>query len=153
VAPGRTLYLFATGTGIAPFMSLIQEPEIYNRYDQIVLNHTCRFEAELVFDDYLRQGVHEHPLVGEEAAQQLLYYPTVTREDYYRTGRVTAHMDDGSLWGELGLPAMDPEHDRAMVCGGPAMLETLTEELKSRGFDAGDRGEAGGYAIEKAFVG
>jgi ferredoxin--NADP+ reductase len=153
VAPGRNLYLFSTGTGIAPFMSLIQEPEIYNRYERIVLNHTCRLQAELVFDQYLREGVNEHPLVGEEAAAQLLYYPTVTREDYYRTGRVTAHMDDGSLWGELGLDKMDPEHDRAMVCGGPAMLETLVDELKSRGFDPGDRGEAGGYAIEKAFVG
>jgi len=153
VAPGRTLYLFSTGTGIAPFMSLIQEMEIYNRYERIVLNHTCRYKAEHVFDDYLRGGIEEHPLVGEEAARQLLYYPTVTREDGERTGRVTAHMADGRLWGEFGLDAMDPEHDRAMVCGGPAMLETLVEELKSRGFDPGDRGEAGGYAIEKAFVG
>jgi ferredoxin--NADP+ reductase len=152
VAPGRTLYLFSTGTGIAPFMSLIQEPEIYNRYERIVLNHTCRFQPDLVYDRYLREGIAEHPLVGEEAAQQLLYYPTLTRADYERTGRITEHLDDGRLWSELGLPAMDPEHDRAMICGGPSMLQTLSDELTSRGFKGGDRGEAGDYAIEKAFV-
>lgn len=152
VAPGRTLYLFATGTGIAPFMSLIQEPDIYQRYAQIVLNHTCRVATDLVYDQYLRAGIHEHPLIGEEAAQQLYYYPTLTRESFERTGRITEHLADGRLWHALGLPPMDPGHDRAMICGGPAMLETLTEEMTNRGFRPGDRGEAGDYAIEKAFV-
>ncbi len=152
VAPGRTLYLFSTGTGIAPFMSLIQDPEIYNRYEQVVLNHTCRFKPDLVYDTYLREGIQEHPLVGEEAAAQLRYYPTLTRDSFERTGRITEHIADGRLWQDLGLPPMDPEHDRAMICGGPSMLQTLTDELTARGFRAGDRGEAGDYAIEKAFV-
>jgi ferredoxin--NADP+ reductase len=153
VAPGRVLYLFSTGTGIAPFISLIQEPEIYNRYEKIVLNHTCRYKGDLVFDDFLRREMPEHPLVGEEAAEQLLYYPTVTREPYERAGRVTEHLASGQLQRELGLPAMEHGRDKAMICGSPGMLETVQASLQSMGFQPGDRGEAGDYSIEKAFVG
>lgn len=153
VAPGRVLYLFSTGTGIAPFLSLIQDPDLYPRYEKIVLNHTCRFKADLVFDRWLRQELPEHPLVGEEAQRQLLYFPTVTREDYERRGRVTEYLRDGRLQQEFGLPAIDAEHDRAMICGSPAMLEEISATVEELGFKSGDRGIAGDYAIEKAFVG
>ncbi len=151
--PGRVLYMFSTGTGIAPFLSLIQDMDLYPRYEKIVLNHTCRFKSDLVFDRWLREEMPEHPLVGEEASRQLLYYPTVTREPFERQGRVTDHLRDGRLQEELGLPALDAEHDRAMICGSPAMLEELTNTLEELGFKSGDRGIAGDYAIEKAFVG
>ena len=153
VAPGRVLYLFSTGTGVAPFLSLIQDPDLYPRYDKIVLNHTCRYKGDLVFDRWIREEMPEHPLVGEEVAQQLLYFPTVTREDYERRGRVTEHLRTGSLQKELGLEPIDREHDRAMICGSPGMLEELTRTLEDLGLQAGDRGVAGDYAIEKAFVG
>lgn len=153
VAPGRVLYLFSTGTGIAPFLSLIQDPDLYPRYDKIVLNHTCRFKGDLVFDQWIREEMPEHPLVGEEAAEKLLYYPTVTRERYEREGRVTLHLRDGRLHEELALPSIDRAQDRAMICGSPGMLEEISSTLEEMGFQSGDRGVAGDYAIEKAFVG
>jgi ferredoxin--NADP+ reductase len=151
--PGKRLYLLATGTGLAPFMSIIRDPETYERFDKVVLAHGVRKISDLGYQQYITEEIGKHELVGEQCASQLLYYPTVTREPFRNQGRVTDLLDSGKMSADLGLPELDKEHDRVMLCGSPSMLKDTVELLEKRGFDEGSTtGEPGAYVIERAFV-
>lgn len=151
--PGRNLYLLSTGTGLAPFLSIIKDPETYERFDKVVLTHGVRHVSELAYADTIERELPEEEFLGDYVRDKLLYYPTVTREPFRNQGRLTTLIESGKLWSDLGLPALDPAHDRAMLCGNPAMLHDLSAMLDARGFEVSPRiGEAGDYVIERAFV-
>ncbi|WP_312395868.1 ferredoxin--NADP reductase [Stutzerimonas kunmingensis] len=151
--PGKHLYLLGTGTGLAPFMSIVRDPEAYERFDKIVLVHGVREVSELAYHDYLTEELPAHEFLGEEVRAKLLYYPTVTREAFRNTGRINTLIETGKLTDDLGLPRLNPETDRVMLCGSPAMLDTLTGQLDALGFQAApSQGVPGDYVIERAFV-
>jgi len=150
--PGRHLYLFATGTGLAPFMSIIRDPETYEKFEHIVLVHGVRRKDELAYHDLLVEHLPAHELIGDRVSSQLLYYPTVTRESYRNTGRVTELIDSGKLFSDLKLPPLDPAHDRVMICGSPAMLRDLKHLLEVRGLPEGNTSKPGAFVIERAFA-
>lgn len=151
--PGKNLYLFGTGTGLAPYMSIIRDPETYERFEKVILVHGVRYKSELAYHEYLTEELPNHEYLGELAQEQLLYYPTVTREDFVNQGRITDLVESGKLTDDLGLPRLDPEQDRAMICGSPAMLEDLSNMLDQMGFTASPKtGVPGEYVIERAFV-
>ena len=150
--PGKRLYLLATGTGLAPFASIIKDPEAYERFPTIVLVHGCRQVAELEFGRQTAAALRQSEFLGEAASKQLLYYPAVTREFHDHQGRITDLIENGRLFGDLGLPVLDPETDRVMLCGNPEMLKDLRQMLVARGFVEGSGGTPGDYVIEKAFV-
>ncbi len=150
--PGKNLYLLGTGTGLAPFVSIIKDPDTYDRYEHIVLVHGCREVAELGYGELVVNTLLEDEFFGEMAREKLLYYPTVTREAFRNTGRITTLLETGKLQEDLGLPALSHETDRVMLCGSPAMLEDLNKFLAARGFKEGSHSEPGHYVIEKAFV-
>ena len=152
--PGKRLFLFASGTGLAPFMSLIHDPETYERFEKIILVHGVRWTNELAYRDYLEHDLREHEFFGDLAREQLVYYPTVTREPFRHEGRVTELIESGKLFADLGITPLDPESDRAMICGSPAMLADTAALLDARGFKVARHytGELGDYVIERAFV-
>jgi ferredoxin/flavodoxin---NADP+ reductase len=151
--PGRTLYLLATGTGLAPFMSIIQDPETYEKFEHVVLAHGVRTSQELAYAEFISQELPQHPFLGEEIAAKLLYYPTVTRESFRNVGRLTDLMRSGKLSIDLGLPPADPKLDRAMICGSVEMLRDMSALLDERGFEVSPgTGELGDYVIERAFA-
>lgn len=151
--PGRHLYFLSTGTGLAPFMSLIRDPEAYEHYDKVVLIHGVRTVSELAYADYITKELPENEFFGEEVRQKLIYYATVTREPFRNQGRLTDLINSGKLFEDIGLPPLNPETDRAMLCGSPAMLDDTVALLDARGFKISPRiGEAGDYVIERAFV-
>lgn len=151
--PGRNLYLFSTGTGLAPFISVIQDPETYARFEKVVLVHGVRTIADLAYRGFITDELPRHELVGEEARAKLIYFPTVTREKFINNGRITTHFDHGTLSEKAGLPTLNPATDRAMICGGPEMLKDLSRTLDERGFQISPGvGELGDYVIERAFV-
>ena len=150
--PGKRLYLLATGTGLAPFLSIIRDPATYERYEQVVLAHGVRRESDLAYRSFIEEELPQHILVGEQVREQLLYYPTVTREPFRNQGRLTDLVEDGKLARDLALPAVDPEHDRFMLCGSPSMLKDLVGILEAKGFDEASSDRRGSYVIERAFV-
>jgi len=151
--PGKHLYLFSTGTGLAPFMSLVKDPEMYERFEKIVLIHGVRRVSELAYEDYLTKVLPQDEFLGEMVQKQLVYYPTVTREPFRNRGRLTDLIASGKLYEDLGLPLLSPETDRAMICGSPSMLKETSELLDSRGFKISPHiGTPGDYVIERAFV-
>jgi ferredoxin--NADP+ reductase len=151
--PGRTLYLLATGTGLAPFLALVKDPETYERFETIVLTHGVRGAGDLAYADYIRHELPKHEFLGEQIARKLRYYPAVSRGAFARQGRLTTLLDSGRMAQELGLPPLDPAHDRAMICGGPQMLADFRRILDARGFHAAPRiGTPGHYVFERAFV-
>jgi ferredoxin--NADP+ reductase len=150
--PGKTLYMLGTGTGLAPFVSIVKDPETYERYDHLVLVHGCREIAELGYGELVVNRLHDDEFFGELAREKLLYYPTVTREPFRNTGRVTTLLETGKLEADLGLPRLRLETDRVMLCGSPDMLNDLTAFLKDRNFVEGNHSEPGHFVIEKAFV-
>jgi ferredoxin/flavodoxin---NADP+ reductase len=152
LAPGERLYLLASGTGLAPFLSIIRDPETYERFSQVVVAHGVRFARELGYERYIREELPRHELVGEQVGRQLLYYPTVTREPFRNQGRITTLLEQGKLGADLGLPPLDAEHDRVMICGSPAMLADTVALLEARGFREGSSDGAGHYVVERAFV-
>lgn len=153
VKPGKHLYFFSTGTGLAPFMSLIRDPEAYEHFDKIILVHGVRTVSELAYADFITKDLPENEFFGEEVRKKLIYYPTVTREAFRNQGRLTDLINSGKLFEDIGLPPLNPETDRAMLCGSPAMLEDTCALLNERGFKISPRiGEAGDYVIERAFV-
>ena len=152
VRPGKRLYLLATGTGLAPFMSIIRDLETYERFEHVIVAHGVRTISELGYADYIRNELPQHELVGENVQKQLHYYPTVTREEFENTGRLTELLESSKLCTDLGLPALDAEHDRVMICGSNSMLTDLTKMLDSRGFKEGSSHEPAEYTIERAFV-
>ena len=151
--PGRTLYLFATGTGLAPFLSIIRDFETYERFEKVVLVHGVRHVSDLAYADYITHDLPAHEYLGEEIAQKLIYYPAVTREPFRNQGRITDLVASGKIFADIGLPPLDPAHDRAMICGGPEVLADLSLMLDERGFEISpSHGVAGDYVIERAFA-
>lgn len=150
--PGRTLYLLSTGTGLAPFMSIIRDPEVYERFERIVLVHGCRQVAELAYGERITRDLPNDELIGEYVRKQLVYYPTVTREPFQNRGRITDLVTSGQLFRDLRLPPLDAELDRAMLCGSPQMLSDMRPILEGLDFHEGSSSEPGQFAIEKAFV-
>jgi ferredoxin--NADP+ reductase len=150
--PGRNLYLLSSGTGIAPFMSLIRDPDTYERYRKVLLVHSCRRIADLAYRDVLSKGFADNELLSEVVAGKFLYYPTVTREPFEHQGRITDLITSGRLFEDTGLPPLDPAEDRIMICGGPQMLQDLRQLAEAREFSEGSSGEPGTFVIEKAFV-
>ena len=153
--PGKRLFLISTGTGLAPFLSVARDPETYQKFEQIVVTHTVRDVAELAYRELFEAEIFDDPLIGEEARAQITYYPTVTREAFHRTGRVTQHIEDGLLFRELKIAhgRFDPLHDRAMMCGSMAMIKDTAALLESHGLAEGSNAEPGDFVIERAFVG
>jgi ferredoxin--NADP+ reductase len=149
---GRNLYLMATGTGLAPFLSIIKDPDTYERYEKIVLVHGCRHVAELAYEKLITEELPRHEFLGELVSGQLVYYPTVTREPFKNRGRLTDLITSNKLFDEIGLPPLSIDHDRVMMCGSPSMLADLVTILKSRDFEEGNHSTPGHYVIEKAFV-
>ncbi|WP_028770266.1 ferredoxin--NADP reductase [Silanimonas lenta] len=151
--PGGTLYLLATGTGLAPFLSVIRDPATYERFDRVVLTHGVREEADLAYRDYIERELPRHEYLGEQIREKLLYYPAVSRQPFRHRGRLTDLMASGQMQRDLGLPEISPERDRAMICGSPQMLADFRRLLDERGFTASPKiGQAGHYVFERAFV-
>ena len=150
--PGQRLYLLATGTGLAPFMSVVRDPQTYEKFEQIVLIHGVRKTDELAYHDLLIEHLPAHEYLGEMVRRQLRYYPTVTREPYKNMGRVTHLIEDGKLFKDLQLPEMNPAEDRVMICGSPSMLRDLKAILQGRGFKEGNTTVPGDFVIERAFA-
>lgn len=150
--PGRRLYLLATGTGLAPFMSVIRDLDAYERFEQIVLVHGVRYVKDLGYKDYIQNELAHHEYLGDQVKSQLRYYPTVTREPFRNQGRITDLIQSGKLCADLGIPDLDPEHDRVMICGSPGMLSDTVTTLESRGFREGSSHDAAEYTIERAFA-
>lgn len=151
--PGRTLLLLATGTGLAPFLATIKDPETYERFDRVVLAHGVRSVADLAYRDYIEHELPRHEYLGEIIRAKLQYYPVVSREAFSTRGRLTELLASGQMLRDLGLPPFTPEHDRAMICGGPQMLADCRHLLDTRGFVAAPRiGTPGQYVFERAFV-
>lgn len=151
--PGKRVWFLATGTGLAPFASLMREPETYEKFDQVVMMHTCRSVAELEYGRQLVESLKDDPLIGELVEDKLLYYPTTTREDFTRSGRITDNLKSGKVFEDLGIAPMNAEDDRAMVCGSLAFNKDVMEVLESFGLREGANSEPREYVVEKAFVG
>ncbi|HEY9191656.1 MAG TPA: ferredoxin--NADP reductase [Methyloversatilis sp.] len=151
--PGKHLYLFGTGTGLAPFLSLIRDPEAYERFDKVILFHGVRNVNELAYQDYIERELPNDEFLGEMVRDKLLYYPSVTREPYRNQGRLTDLIISNKMTNDLGLPPLNPETDRAMICGSPSMNKDTAALLDERGFVISPGvGEPGDYVIERAFV-
>ena len=151
--PGKTLWFLATGTGIAPFASLMRDPETYEKYHRVVMMHTCREQAELEYGRTLIETLQADDLIGELAAEQLLYYPTTTRQASPHMGRITDNLISGKVFADLGLPAITAQTDRAMVCGSLAFNIDVKAVLESFGLREGANSDPLEYVVEKAFVG
>ena len=155
--PGKRLWFLATGTGIAPFASLMRDPDTFERYEQVIMMHTCREASELDYGRQLVAGLHDDPLLtemfGESFGKRLLYYPTTTRETTVRMGRITDNLTSGKVFADLGLPVMNPAEDRAMVCGSLAFNMDVKTVLVGFGLHEGANSEPREFVVEKAFVG
>ncbi|MDN3544142.1 MAG: ferredoxin--NADP reductase [Roseateles asaccharophilus] len=150
--PGKNLWLLATGTGLAPFLSVIRDPATYERFEKVILVHGCREVAELAYQDLISKELPQDEFLGEFVSKQLLYYPTVTREPFRNQGRITDLLEQGKIEADLGLPKLDVANDRVMICGSPGMLKDLKTMLETRGFVEGSTQTPGHFVIERAFV-
>ena len=150
--PGKHLYLLGTGTGLAPFLSLIRDPETYEQFEKVILVHGTREVAELAYADMIEKELPEDEFLGDYVREKLIYYPTVTREPFRNRGRITDLLESNQLTDDIGLPALDPEADRIMICGSQALNTDLVAILTQRGFIEGSSGAPASYVVEKAFV-
>jgi ferredoxin--NADP+ reductase len=150
--PGATLYLLATGTGLAPFASIIKDPETYDRFEKVVLVHGCRQVTELAYGEAVINELPRNEFFGDVVREKLVYYPTVTREPFHNRGRITDLIASGTLLRDIGLPPLDLASDRLMLCGSPPMLADLRALLVERGFSEGNHSVPGHFVIEKAFA-
>ena len=148
---GKHLYLLATGTGLAPFMSVIKDPEVYERFDKVILTHGVREVSELAYQSIINE-LPENEFFGEMVKGNLLYYPTVTREEFHTRGRLTEALISGELASRVGLPEINVADDRFMLCGSPSMLKDFCVILDDMGFKETIRSDIGEYVIERAFV-
>ena len=151
--PGKNLYLLATGTGLAPFISLIQDPESYERFEKVIVVHGVRTVSELAYRDFITQELPNHEYFADLVRDKLIYYPTVTREAFTTQGRITHLIESGKLFADIGLPPLNPVDDRVMICGSPAMIKDCCDLLDARDFKVSPHiGAVGDYVIERAFV-
>jgi len=149
---GKTLYMISTGTGIAPFASLIREPETYEKFEKVVLTHTCRDVGELAYGYDIVAAAKDDPLVGEEATKQLVHVASTTREQSDRMGRITKQIEDGTLFDDLRLPPLNPETDRGMICGSMDMLKDVKALFEKAGMTEGANNRPAEFVVERAFV-
>lgn len=150
--PGKRLYLLGTGTGLAPYLSVVRDPETYEKFEEVIVVHGVREVKELAYREYLTETLPEHEFLGDMVKQQLRYYPTVTREAFENQGRITDLIESGKLFKDLGVPALDPTVDRVMICGSPAMLRDLKTMFEQRQFKEGNTSKPGDFVIERAFA-
>lgn len=149
---GRNLYLIGTGTGLAPFLSVIKDPETYERFEKVVLLHGCRHVRELAYGELITEKLPQDEMIGEMVSNQLIYYPTVTRDPFRNRGRITDLITSGKLFEDISLPPLDAARDRVMMCGSPALLVDTKKLLEERGFVEGNHGEPADFVVEKAFA-
>ena len=150
--PGKHLYLLGTGTGLAPFMSIVQDPDIYDQFEKVILVHGCRHVNELAYQERIAADLPNHEFLGDLVADRLVYYPTVTREPFENQGRIPDLLRSAQFYDKLGVPPLDMTHDRFMLCGSPAMLKDTVEVLVGHGLEEGNMSHPGHYVIERAFV-
>ena len=150
--PGRQLYLLSTGTGLAPFLSIIKDPEVYQHFEKVILVHGCRYINELTYQRLITHELKHNEYFGESVREKLIYYPAVTREPFKNYGRITSLLKSGQLMEDIGMPKLNLDDDRFMLCGSPAMLKSLTAILDDLGFSETRRDDIGEYVIERAFV-
>ena len=150
--PGKRLYLIGTGTGVAPFLSIIRDPDTYERFEKVILVHGVREVKELAYHSYLSEDLPAHEFLGEIVSEKLLYYPTVTREAFRNTGRLTDLIVTGKMQRDLGLPPLNVNDDRFMLCGSPSMLKDTCRILNDMGYSEARHGNQGHYVVERAFV-
>jgi ferredoxin--NADP+ reductase len=151
--PGKNLYLLSTGTGFAPFASVIRDPETLEKFDRVIVTHTCRDAAELDYSKHTIGALMDHEFLGELVSGRLYYYESVTREPYFRNGRITTLIENGDIFQSVGLPPFNPETDRAMICGSTAMIADTKALLDQAGLEEGSNANPAEFVIEKAFVG
>jgi len=150
--PGKHLYLLSTGTGLAPFLSIIKDPEVYEHFEKVILVHGCRYINELTYQRLITHELMHNEYFGNSVKEKLIYYPAVTREPFKNYGRITSLLETGKLIEDIGTPALNVEDDRFMLCGSPSMLKSLTEILIDLGFSETRRNDLGEYVIERAFI-
>lgn len=150
--PGKRLYLLGTGTGLAPYLSIVRDPETYEKFEEVIVVHGVREVKELAYRELLTETLPEHEFLGDMVKQQLRYYPTVTREAFENQGRITDLIESGKLFEDLGMPALDPTVDRVMICGSPAVLRDLKSMFEQRQFKEGNTSKPGDFVIERAFA-
>ena len=150
--PGKRLYMLGTGTGLAPWLSLARDPEVYDRFDEVIVTHTVREVADLNYRELFEHELPNDEILGELIGGKLRYYPTVTREPFRTNGRITDLITSGKLFTDLGVPPLDPKVDRLMLCGGPSVLADLKQLLLDRGYEEGSVASPGDFVLEKAFV-
>ena len=150
--PGKNLYLLGTGTGLAPFLSLARDPEVYERFEKVIVTHTVRLVADLAYRQLLEHDLPNDDLLGEYVKPKLIYYPTVTREPFKTEGRITDLIESGKFFADIGLPPFDKDRDRVMLCGGPSVLADLKAQLLARGYAEGSIASPGDFVLERAFV-
>lgn len=151
--PGKRLFMLSTGTGVAPFVSLIRDPETYEKFDEVILTHTCRTVGELQYGFDSVAATRDDPLVGEEATTRLKHFTSTTREHSQHNGRITNLIASGEFFTSLGITSFDPEHDRIMMCGSMGMIKDVREMLEPKGFIEGSNSQPGNFVVERAFVG
>lgn len=150
--PGKRLYMLGTGTGLAPWLSLARDPDVYERFDDVIVTHTVRQVADLNYRELLSHELPNDEVLGELVAGKLRYYPTVTREPFVTQGRITDLIASGKLFDDLGVPPFDPAVDRVMLCGGPSVLADLKQQMLDRGYEEGSIASPGDFVLERAFV-
>lgn len=152
LTPAKRLFMIATGTGIAPFASLVRDPETYDKFDDVILTHTCRDHAELAYGDALFDQSANDPLIGELAGGRLSLYSSTTREISPRMGRITRLIENGTLFADLGIAPLDRGTDRVMICGSLSMLRDVKALVEAAGFAEGSNSSPADFVVEKAFV-
>jgi ferredoxin--NADP+ reductase len=150
--PGKHLYLLSTGTGLAPFLSIIKDPDVYENFAKVILVHGCRYINELTYENLITHELQNNEFFGDEVREKLIYYPAVTREKFKNYGRINTLIESGKLMKDIGLPPLNVEDDRFMLCGSPAMLKTLSEMLLNMGFEETRKSDFKEFVIERAFV-
>ena len=153
LTPAKRLFMISTGTGIAPFASLVRDPDTYEKFDEIVLTHTCRDHAELAYGVELFENLAADPLIGELTEGRVTLYSTTTREITPRMGRITRLIENGRLFEDLGIAPLSPETDRVMICGSMHMLKDVKELVEGLGFKEGSLSHPADFVVERAFVG
>lgn len=150
--PGKRLYMLGTGTGLAPWLSLARDPEVYERFEKVIVTHTVRNVADLNYGGLFGHDLANDEILSEVIGDKLAYYPTVTREEFKTRGRITDLIASGKIFDDLGLSRLDPAEDRLMLCGGPSVLADLKVQLESYGYEEGSLAKPGDYVLERAFV-